>query len=83
MYLNNYQYFKKNETFILVLLIAISIFTRIPVILLFGDTSLENEWEVLVDNLIVHGTLSLRNFDGFLLPDLLMPPLYSIYLYFF
>ena len=67
MYLNNYQYFKKNETFILVLLIAISIFTRIPVILLFGDTSLENEWKVLVDNLIVHGTLSLRNFDGFLL----------------
>ena len=83
MYLNNYQYIKKNETFSLLFLILISIFVRIPIIILYGDTSLENEWKVIVDNLVVHGTLSFRNLDGYLLPNLFMPPLYAIYLYCF
>ena len=30
----------------------------IPVIFLFGDTGLENEWLLLVDNLVNHGTLA-------------------------
>jgi len=83
MYLNNYQYLKKKETFIIILLVCFSVFVRIPTILIFGDTSLENEWKILVDNLIVHGKLSFRNLDGFLLPNLYMPPLYPFYLYFF
>ena len=83
MYFNNYQYLKNKETFILVLLIILSVCVRIPVILIFGDTGLENEWKILVDNLILHGKLSFRNFDGYLLPNLYMPPLYPFYLYFF
>ena len=83
MYLNNYQFLKKRETLALISLILISVLIRIPVILLLGDTSLENEWEILVNNLITHGTLSLWSFDEFLLPSLVMPPLYSYYLYFF
>ena len=83
MYLNNYQFLKKRETLALISLILISVLIRIPVILLLGDTSLENEWKILVNNLITHGTLSLRSFDEFLLPSLVMPPLYSYYLYFF
>ena len=83
MYLNNYQYFKKNETFSLLFLILISIFIRIPIIILYGDTSLENEWKVIVNNLVTHETLSFRNLNGYLLPNLFMPPLYAIYLYCF
>ena len=83
MYLNNYQYLKKNETFILFSLILFSALVRIPVILMFGDSSLENEWGVLANNLINHGTLALLNFDGFLLPNLWMPPLYAYYIYLF
>ena len=83
MFFSNYQYFKNKETFILTLLILFSIFIRIPVIFQFGDLSLEHEWKILVNNLILHGTLSFRNLDGFLLPNLFMPPLYAFYLYFF
>ena len=83
MYLNNYQYLKKNETFILFSLILFSALVRIPVILMYGDSSLENEWRVLANNLKNHGTLALLNFDGFLLPNLWMPPLYAYYIYLF
>ena len=83
MYLNNYQHLKNKETFLFIFLILFSVLIRIPTIILFGDVSLENEWKILVDNLILHGTLSFRNFDGFLLPNLYMPPLYAYYLYLF
>ena len=52
MYLENYQHLKNNESYKLVLIILLSILARIPIILLYGDTGLENEWKVLVNNLI-------------------------------
>ena len=83
MYLNNYSYLEKKETFIIISLLLFSIFVRIPIILLYGDTNLENEWATLYNNLTTHGTLALKNFDGYLLPNLWMPPLYAYYIYFF
>ena len=87
MYLNNYQYLKNKETVKLVLLILFSLLIRIPVILIFGDSSLEHEWAVLVNNLIVNKTLAFYYLDPaldkFLLPSIWMPPLYAYYLYFF
>ena len=83
MYLNNYQYLKRKEILIVILLFLFSVAIRIPIILIFGDTNLENEWGILVNNLIYHGTLAIKNFDGFLLPNLWMPPLYAYYIYFF
>ena len=83
MYLNNYQYFKKKETLILICLILFSALIRIPVILILGDANLENEWGILVNNLIEHGVLALKNLDGFLLPNLWMPPIYASYIYLF
>ena len=83
MYLTNYQYLKKKETLIVIWLVLFSAFIRIPIILILGDTNLENEWGILVNNLIEHGTLALKNFDGFLLPNLWMPPLYAYYIYLF
>jgi len=82
MLLNNYLKLKQ-ENLLLILLIIFSFFIRIPVIIFFGDTSVENEWEFLLYNLINHKTLSFEQFDGFLLPNLLMPPLYAYYLYIF
>jgi len=83
MFLNNYQYPKKKETFKIILLFLVSIFIRIPIVLFFGDINLENEWIILHDNLTKHGTLALKNFEGYLLPNLWMPPLYAYYIYFF
>ena len=82
MFLNNYQYPEKREAFKIFLLFLVSIFIRIPVVLLFGDINLENEWMVLLHNITKHGTLALKNFDGYLLPNLWMPPLYAYYIYF-
>ena len=84
MFLNSYHQSKNKEIYVLALLILFSIVIRIPVILMYGDTSLEHEWEILVNNLIKHGKLVYETFDdGFLLPNLVMPPLYAYYLYCF
>ena len=71
MHLNNYQFLKKKEKLVLFLLILFSVLIRIPIILIYGDTNLENEWAALVNNLISHGTLSYKSFEDFLLPNLL------------
>ena len=83
MYLKNFQYLKKKETKYLILLAAISIFVRIPVVLIYGDTTIDNEWKEIVNNLIHHGEFAYRKFDDFFLPNIYMPPLYPFYLYFF
>tara|TARA_Y100000590_G_scaffold18275_1_gene21800 strand:+ start:64263 stop:65504 length:1242 start_codon:yes stop_codon:yes gene_type:complete len=84
MFITNYHYLKNKEIYIIVFLFLFSFFSRIPVILLFGDTSLEYEWVFLVSNLIEHGKLVYQTLDnGFLLPNLWMPPLYAYYLYLF
>ena len=54
MHLSNYQLSKKKETSVLIFLFLISVIARIPVILLYGDTTLDNEWGILVNNLINH-----------------------------
>jgi len=83
MYLNNYQYQNKKETLTLVFLLIFSIVIRIPIILIFGDTSLENEWKILIGNMTTYGKFSIVSFNGYFLPNLYMPPLYPFYLYFF
>ena len=84
MVLNYYHQLKSKEISVLVLLILFSSFIRIPIILVYGDTSLEYEWELLVNNLVKHGQLVYEIFDdGYLLPNLWMPPLYAYYLYCF
>ena len=83
MYLNSFQHLKNKETYLLIFLFLFSFLVRIPAIVIFGDTSLENEWKIIVNNLTNYGKLSLFNFDNFLIPNVFMPPLYAFYLYFF
>ncbi len=84
MFLNSYHQIKSKEIYVLTFLVLFSIFIRVPVILIYGDSNLEHEWELLVNNLIEHGQLVYEIFDnGMLLPNLWMPPLYAYYLYCF
>ena len=83
MYLNNYQHLKNKETYLLFFLFLFSFLIRIPVIFIFGDTRLDNEWGIIVNNLTDYGKFSLINFGDFFVPSLFMPPLYAFYLYFF
>ena len=82
MLLNNYLKLKQ-ENLLLILLIIFSFLIRVPVIIFLGDVSVENEWEPLLYNLVNHKILSFEKFDSFFLPNLLMAPLYSYYLYIF
>ena len=83
MYLTNYQHLKNKETYLLFFLFLFSFLIRIPGIFIFGDTRLENEWGIIVNNLTDYGKFSLVNFGDFFVPSLFMPPLYAFYLYFF
>ena len=87
MFLNSYHQSKNKEIYVLTLLILFSIFIRVPVVFLYGDAGLENEWRILVNNLINHGILAFDYHDAnlaeFLFPNLYMPPLYAYYIYFF
>ena len=87
MFLKNYNYLKNKEIYIIILLILFSIVIRIPVVFLYGDTALENEWLILVNNLTNHGVLAFdyhdQNLAKYLFPNLYMPPLYAYYVYVF
>ena len=87
MFFKNYHYLKNKEIYLLILLILFSIFIRIPVIFLYGDIALENEWLILVNNLTNHGILAFdyhdQNLAKYLFPNLYMPPLYAYYVYVF
>ena len=94
--MNNYQNLKNKKAYLLIFLFLFSFLIRIPSIFIFGDTSLENEWKLLVNYLTEYSNLysilpSLINstslppltFDEFFVPNVFMPPLYAFYLYFF
>ena len=84
MFLYNYLKSENNnnkETLLIILLLSLSFIVRVPVILIFGDSTLDNEWGIIHYNLINHNTLSQQSFGEFLLPNLWLPPLYAYYLY--
>jgi 4-amino-4-deoxy-L-arabinose transferase-like glycosyltransferase len=54
---------------------------RVPILIIYGDNGLQNEWGPLVNNLIQNKTLAILNFGDFYLPNLWMPPIYAYFLY--
>ena len=88
MFFNNYKNLKNKEIYLLTFLFLFSFIIRIPSIFIYGDTSLENEWRLLVSYLTDHGKLysilpSLLSSGDFFAPNVFMPPLYAYYLYLF
>ena len=84
MFLQNYHYLKNKEVLASIFLFLLSFILRITIIFMYGDQGLDHEWKFLVYNLVEHGQLVYQTFDnGFLLPNLWMPPLYAYYLYLF
>ncbi len=61
--------------------ISISIILRLILLDTYGDTTLENEWGSLFNNLKNHGVLSYRSFEGQLIPSVYMPPLYVYFIF--
>ena len=65
----------------LIIIIIISFFTRLASIIMFRDTKVDNEWGILLDNLVNHGVLSVHTVQDVLVPNIFMPPLYPFFLY--
>jgi len=66
----------------LILILTISIILRIFSIYLYADPEIDNEWGIMVENLEKHGLLSVRSIDGTPVPNIFMPPLYPVFLYY-
>ena len=63
------------------LLIGLSFIIRLISTIFFHDNQIDNEWGILLDNLIKHKTYSFYNYEDTLIPSVLMPPLYAYFLY--
>ena len=68
---------KKN----IVLLIFLSFVIRLLSAYFFHDSKIENEWGILLNNLVQFQTYSLYSEGSFLIPSVLMPPLYAYFIY--
>jgi len=71
---------KKN--YLLTSLIVVSLLIRILTVYFIKDSHIEHEWSVLLKNLIEHKSYSIQSFNGEFVPSVLMPPLYTFFLYF-
>ena len=70
-----------NKKLVILTLIIIALIARIPIVYFFGDNNLQNEWLIIVNNLLNHGKFSFRNFGDYYIPNMYMPPLYAWFLY--
>ncbi len=85
---------KMNLNLLIPTLILSTLASRIIALIFFGDTSLENEWKVLVHNLSEKGVLGyylvndeflaspgLAGINDNVLPSAFMPPLYAFFIF--
>ena len=63
------------------LILFLSAVSRVASIYFYGDTTVDNEWGVMLDNLEQNKILSVRSVDGVPVPNIFMPPLYPLFLY--
>ena len=61
--------------------ISISIILRLLLFNTYGDSTLENEWGVIFNNLKNFGVLAYRSFEDYLVPSVYMPPLYVYFIF--
>ena len=62
-------------------LIASSFLLRLLAVYFVRDMQIEHEWAVLLNNLIKYKSFSYYTFNDQLIPSVLVPPLYSFFLY--
>ena len=64
------------------LLVGLSFIIRLISTFFFHDSHIDNEWGILLNNLVKYKTYSFYFYEDTLLPSALMPPLYAYFLYF-
>ena len=73
---------KDNIKFYLITgLISLSFLSRVISTYFFGDSSFDNEWGILLKNLINYKSFSYYVFDNQPVPSAYMPPMYAFFIY--
>ena len=62
---------------LLPLLILFSLLLRFITIYFVRDNHLDNEWQILLNNLVSYKSYSFYTFDNQLIPSAYMPPMYA------
>jgi len=70
-----------NKKYMLLPLIAVSFLLRLVTVYFVRDFQIDNEWNVLLNNLVNYNSYSYYTFDNKLIPSALLPPLYPFFLY--
>ena len=65
----------------LTFIITLGTILRLIGIFIYGDTRVDNEWGIMLNNLENNNILSVRSVDGTPVPNIFMPPLYPFFLY--
>ena len=69
------------KIYLLTLLILLSFLSRLVVVYFIRDVSIDNEWNILLDNLIKYKSYSFYTFQDQLISSALLPPAYPFFLY--
>ena len=67
---------------LLVWLILFSLLLRFITVYFVRDNHLDNEWQILVNNLVNYKSYSFYAFGNQLIPSAYMPPMYAFFIYF-
>ena len=70
-----------SNNFLILSILVLASVARIISIYVYGDTSIDKEWGIMLYNLENHNILSVRSIDGVPVPNIFMPPLYPVFLY--
>ena len=69
------------KNYFLHFLLLLSFLLRFLSAYFIRDTNFDNEWNVLLDNLIEYKSYSFYTFNGELIPSALLPPVYPFFIY--
>ena len=72
---------KLSNNFLILLILILASVARLISIYVYGDTTIDKEWGIMLYNLETHNILSVRSIDGVPVPNIFMPPLYPVFLY--
>ena len=63
-------------------LILLSLLLRVITVYFVRDNHLDNEWQILLNNLVNYKSYSFYKFGNQLIPSAYMPPMYAFFIYF-
>ena len=69
------------EIYFLAWLLVLSFLLRLAVVYFVRDTQIDNEWSILLNNLINYRSYSFYSFNDQLIPSVYMPPIYPFFIY--